>query len=112
MKVLSLVLGCLLLSLSLRTASCVPLPEFFPFGPSFGDTELDQGDAITATVDVQQAIPYLGLDRDQIIVRLYMHAWYRMMGHVHNGCVYTACTKHVSVCSVHNCYEDTLLVFK
>lgn len=70
MKVLYLLLGCLLLSLSWQTASCVPLPEFIPFGPTFGDTELDQGDAITATVDLQQAIPYLGLDREQIIVCL------------------------------------------
>ncbi len=48
----------------------VPLPMFFPFGPDYGDMELDRGNDVSASVDLTEAIPFLGLQRDAIIVRV------------------------------------------
>lgn len=70
MKAFLLLVNSLVFSLPWQTATCIPLPEFFPFGPDFGDTELDQGDNIRRTVDLEQAITYLGENRQQIIVCL------------------------------------------
>lgn len=108
MKVLSLALGCLFLTLSLQRANCVPLPEFFLFGPNFGDTELDQGDDVTATVDLQQTIPYLGEQRHQIIVCtavFMMHAQNLSKTFVNKGILPEHCQVYLS--SMHHSVDES-----
>lgn len=46
----------------------VPLPMFFPFGPDYGDTELARGNDVSASVDLTESIPFLGLQRETVIV--------------------------------------------
>ncbi len=48
----------------------VPLPMFFPFGPDYGDIELDRGNDVSASVDLAEGIPFLGLQRETVNVRV------------------------------------------
>ena len=46
----------------------LPLPDFFPFGPNFGDQTLPSGNEESATVVLQQAFPFYGETRGFITV--------------------------------------------
>ena len=46
----------------------LPLPDFFPFGPNFGDQTLPTGNDESVTVALQQAFPFYGESRESITV--------------------------------------------
>ncbi len=54
---------------TLQSAWAVPLPGFLPFGPDDGDAELEPGDDVSASVNLVNNIPFLGRQRDSIVVR-------------------------------------------
>ena len=54
---------------ALQTVWAIPLPMFLPFGPDSGDTELQRGNDVSASVNLAANIPFLGLQRETITVR-------------------------------------------
>ncbi len=54
---------------ALQSVRAVPLPGLLPFGPDDGDAELEPGDDVSASVNLLNNIPFLGLQRDSIVVR-------------------------------------------
>ncbi|XP_064383720.1 adhesion G-protein coupled receptor V1-like isoform X4 [Halichondria panicea] len=53
---------------ALQTVWAIPLPMFLPFGPDSGDTELQRGNDVSASVNLAANIPFLGLQRETITV--------------------------------------------
>lgn len=45
------------------------LPEFFPFGPNYGDYSLSNGDAESDRVMLEAPIPFYGVARNYVTVR-------------------------------------------
>ena len=57
----------LLMTIAVRVAA-LPLPDFFPFGPNFGDQTLPTGNDESVKVALQQAFPFYGEARGFITV--------------------------------------------
>ena len=46
----------------------IPLPDFVPFGPNFGDQMLPPSNDASASVALTQSIPFYGQDRSYVMV--------------------------------------------